>query len=81
MKHHLFTLLIIFFSTITFSQETTGSLQGNLKDSQNNPFPFANIVLTDTETNFNYGTISQENGFYRLNNIPPGDSYKIIILF
>ena len=81
MKHHLFTLLIIFFSTITFSQETTGSLQGNLKDSQNNPFPFTNIVLTDTETNFNYGTISQENGFYRLNNIPPGDSYKIIISF
>ncbi len=81
MKYILTTLFLLLLSAIALSQETTGSLQGNLKDSQNNPIPFANIVLTDTETSFNYGAISQENGFYRLNNIPPGNSYKISISF
>lgn len=81
MKYNLTTLFLLLFSAIALSQETTGSLQGNLKDSQNNPVPFANIALTDTETNFNYGAISQENGFYRLNNIPPGNSYKLSISF
>ncbi|WP_203256566.1 TonB-dependent receptor [Hyunsoonleella ulvae] len=81
MKYNLTTLFSLLLSTIALSQETTGSLQGNLKDSQNNPVSFANIVLTDTETNFNYGAISQENGFYRLNNIQPGNSYKIVISF
>lgn len=81
MKYNLTTLFLLLLSAIALSQETTGSLQGNLKDSQNNPIPFANIVLTDTETSFNYGAISQENGFYRFNNIPPGNSYKISISF
>lgn len=81
MKYNLTTLFLIIFSTIAIAQETTGKLQGNLSDSQNNPIAFANIILTDTETNFTYGAISQENGFYRLNNIPPGNSYKISILF
>ena len=81
MKYNLTTLILLLLSTIALSQETTGSLQGNLKDSQNNPVPFANIILIDTETNFKYGAISQENGFYRINNIPPGNSYKIVISF
>ncbi|GGD24333.1 TonB-dependent receptor [Hyunsoonleella pacifica] len=81
MKYILTTLFITLFSTIILGQETTGSLQGNLKDNQNSPVSFANILLTDTETNFTYGAISQENGFYRLNNIPPGNTYKITISF
>ena len=81
MKYNLTTLLLLLLNTIAIAQETTGSLQGKLKDSQNNPIPFANIVLTDTETSFTYGAISQENGFYRLNNIPPGNSYKTSISF
>ena len=81
MKYYISNLILLLLNATVLCQETTGNLQGNLKDSQNNPIPFANIVLTDTETNFNYGVISQENGFYRLNNIPPGNSYKIIISF
>ncbi|NAY93395.1 hypothetical protein GTQ34_15905 [Muricauda sp. JGD-17] len=81
MKYILTTPLLLVCTVIIFAQETTGTLQGSLKDIQNNPIPFANIVLTDTETSFNYGAISTANGFYRINNIPPGSSYKITISF
>ncbi|MCK8522216.1 carboxypeptidase regulatory-like domain-containing protein [Aquimarina sp. D1M17] len=81
MKQILTLVAIFIFSIITNAQETTGILQGTLKDQQTNPVPFANITLTDSETNFTYGAISQENGFYRFNNIPPGNNYKINISF
>ncbi len=81
MKKILTALLLILSILTSFAQETTGNLQGTLKDNQNNPIPFANVVLTDIETNFTYGAISQENGFYRLNNIPPGNTYSIEVSF
>ncbi|NRB60443.1 MAG: TonB-dependent receptor [Winogradskyella sp.] len=81
MKYRLTALLLILLNTLALSQETTGSIQGLLKDNNKNPIPYANVVLIDTETSFTYGAISQENGFYRLNNIPPGNSYKISISY
>ena len=63
MKKILTALLLILLSLPSLAQETTGNLQGTIKDNQNNPIPFANVVLTDIETNFTYGAISQENGF------------------
>ena len=81
MQKTLFLLFILLGNAIAIAQETTGSLHGNLKDKENNPIPFASIVLKDMETNFTYGAVSQENGFYSINNIPPGNSYKIIISF
>ena len=79
MINKLTTLLFTLLTTLLFAQETTGNLQGNLKDKTNAPIAYANIILTDTDTNFKYGAISQENGFYRLNNIPPSSTYKISI--
>lgn len=69
------------FAMNGFAQETTGSLQGMLKSNVGTPIPFASVVLTDMETNFTYGIISEENGFYRLNNLPPGNGYKIEVSF
>ncbi len=81
MKLHLIILLSVAFTLNGFAQETTGSLQGTLKSNEGAPIPFASVTLTDMETNFTYGIISQENGFYRLNNLPPGSSYKIEVSF
>jgi len=81
MKYTITTLFLVLLKTIVIPQESTGSLQGSIKDSQNNPIGFANIVLTDTETSYTYGAVSKENGFYRLNNIPPSNSYKVSISF
>ncbi len=81
MKKVILALFTIFNGITLLSQETTGRLQGTLKDTKGEPIPYVNIVLVDKETNFRYGAVSQENGFYRLNNIPPGNTYRITVSF
>ncbi len=81
MKKISIIIFLMVLSAVSFAQETTGSLQGTLKDALNNPVSFANIVVVDTETNFSYGAISQENGFYRIHNLPPGTRYNITVSF
>jgi len=80
MKIHIF---IVLFLTVflTFSQETTGTLEGKVITANGESIPYASIILTDTETNFKYGTSSQESGHYVIANIPPGNQYKIEIRF
>jgi hypothetical protein len=81
MKLLLIRLSFALLSALAFAQETTGSIQGSLKDADNQPIAFANIVITDMDTNFSYGSISTEKGLYRVNNIPPGRNYSINISY
>ncbi len=76
---YLFTFLL--FSLVSFAQETTGRLEGKIVDIKNNPIEFATIVVTDVETNFKYGSTSQTDGLYTINNLPPGINYKIDVSF
>ena len=80
VKHLLF-LVILFFSLAIFSQETTGTLEGKIIDENGEAIPFTTVVLTDTETNFKYGTTSQETGHYVIANIPPGTNYLVSASF
>ncbi len=68
-------------STFVIAQETTGTLQGTVKDDLNLPIEEATILVTDTETNFRYGGSSNQNGFYIINNLPPSKKYKIEVSF
>ncbi len=80
MKINIF--IVLFFSIfLTFAQETTGNLEGKVIDIHGESIPFASIILTDIETNFKYGTSSQESGHYVIANIPPGNQYKVEIRF
>lgn len=76
----LISLMLITFIT-GFSQETTGSIQGIILDDDSNPVAFATVALIDTETNFSYGVLTQEDGFFRFNNIPPGSTYKVNVSY
>ncbi|MDY8138311.1 TonB-dependent receptor domain-containing protein [Aquimarina sp. 2201CG5-10] len=76
--------LFTIFTIITFrlqAQETTGSIQGIIKDKDQNPIPYATIIMVDTETNFKYGTTSQDNGFYLINNLSPSINYRVEVSF
>jgi len=83
MSHNNFILklLILLSSFPLFSQETTGKIEGKITDSKKQSIEFANIVVIDTETNFKYGANSQSTGYYSINNIPPGNHYKIEVSF
>ncbi len=72
----IITLALIFF-TIGLSAQT-GSIVGKLtdKDFNNEPLPFANVIIKGTST----GTTSDIDGLYTLENVPVGD-YTIVFSF
>ena len=81
MKNILYIFVALFACAFVYGQETTGTLQGILEDSNKSPISFATITVIDTETNYKYGVISQENGFYSFTNLPPGNSYEMTVSF
>ena len=82
MIRNLFLFVFSFlFTILSFAQETTGRLEGKITDSNNQPVETATIIVTDVDTNFKYGSISQASGYYLVNNLPPGKSYTIEVSF
>ncbi|MEX0314127.1 MAG: carboxypeptidase regulatory-like domain-containing protein, partial [Allomuricauda sp.] len=77
----IFMLAALCCATLSYAQETTGKLEGKIMTSDGSPLEFANIVVTDAETNFKFGAISQESGYYSVLNIPPGNAYTIMVSF
>ena len=76
MRNLLF-LFIVLTTAITFGQ-STGSIVGKLtdKDFNNDPLPFANIVIDGTST----GTTSDFDGLYSFEDLDPG-SYTLVFSF
>lgn len=63
----VFTLLL--FPPLCLSAQQTGVVKGRVFDSKNNePIPFANVVIWKTTT----GTAADENGYFRIENMPLG---------
>ena len=66
MRLFLLVLSLFSFSTITYSQ---GIIRGKITNPVNNePVAFANVLILNTE----FGAISDKNGLYEINNVPPG---------
>ncbi|MCK7589248.1 TonB-dependent receptor [Subsaxibacter sp. CAU 1640] len=73
--------LIVFFALLTTSimfGQVKGSIAGKLTDKEynNEPLPFANIVIKGTTT----GTTSDIDGLYGFDNLSPG-SYTLVFSF
>ena len=79
--NHFFFALFLCFNVSSFSQETTGRLEGKVTDINNSPIETATILVVDTDTNYKYGSVSQASGYYLVNNLPPGNNYKIEVSF
>lgn len=78
-----YTFLVLLCCTLytTYAQETTGVLEGKIIDAEGTSIPFATVTITDTETNFKYGTTSQATGHYVIANVPPGHRYAVEVRF
>ncbi|GMN10078.1 hypothetical protein MTsPCn9_15070 [Croceitalea sp. MTPC9] len=74
-------LVVLLWTTMNFAQETTCKLEGKITYIEGNPIELATIVVVDTQTNFKFGAISQESGYYSVTNLPPGNAYAITISF
>ena len=73
MKPLFLILIITFISFHVLSQNTTQTqtIKGSVKDLNSEfPLPGVNIILIDSDPFL--GTITDENGQFRLENVPPG---------
>ena len=61
-----------------YAQETTGGLQGTVKDPSGAVVPRAKVVLTSTSLIGSKELITDSSGYYHFANLPPG-SYTIVV--
>ncbi len=74
MKNFIVFLFIILGASVGFSQN---SITGKISDSQSIVLPYANVILYKMTDNASpKGTISDDNGNFRFENIDT-DSYRI----
>ncbi len=70
----LCTILIaaLCLSNIVSAQETTGEIQGTLKDANGAVVPNVSLTVTGVNVGFNRTVVSDEEGGFRVRQIPPG---------
>lgn len=66
----------MFLLPLAFTQETTGGLQGTIKDSSGAVIGGAHLVVTGTSLVGSKELDSESTGYYRFANLPPG-TYSI----
>ncbi len=69
----LVLLLAAFTATLMVAQETTGGLQGTVKDASGAVVPNASITLTGSTLIGEKTQTSDSSGYYRFANLPPGN--------
>ena len=67
----LFTLVLVLGLTgISFGQETTGTIEGTIKDPSGAVVP--GVSVTATGTGFSRTVTTDDAGFFRVQHVPPG---------
>ncbi len=76
----LLTLLIALVPCLSLpvSAQTSGSIQGEVRDEKQAVIPKAKVTLRNVQTNDTRTTDSDDEGGYRFNNVPVGN-YELII--
>src|SRR5688572_23959822 len=64
--------------SVPVSAQTSGSIQGEVRDEKQAVIPKAKVTLRNVQTNDTRTTDSDDEGRYRLNNVPVGN-YELII--
>ena len=72
-----YILALLFFTNFIFSQETSGTLKGEILDGNNNSLTSSTITLLQKSTGFRHITISEKDGFFTFNQLQPASDYEI----
>ncbi len=74
-------LLVALLFAVPFvsAQVTTGSLQGIVKDPNGAVVAGAAVKVTNTSTGIVRETTTNDEGFYRVTNLLPGDTYEVVV--
>jgi len=83
MKNSKFSLLLVAlfaFGESILAQVTTSSMSGNVTDG-GGALPGTTVVATHVPTGTRTGTVADNRGDYRLNNLRPGGPYTVAFSF
>ncbi|PQJ71814.1 TonB-dependent receptor [Polaribacter butkevichii] len=61
----------------SFGQATNASIRGIIKDSSGEPLMGATIIVKNISTGFSSGTITNESGSYKIQQLPLGGPYNV----
>jgi len=85
MKKHfrlLAVLSLVLWTALSFGQGTTTSgITGRILDDTGNPLTGATVVAVESATGTQFGTISDEKGYFRLPNMNPGGPYILTVTY
>ena len=65
--------LIALFALMAMAQETTGGLQGTVKDPQGAVIPGATVTIKGASVGFNRTLTADQSGYFKVEQLPPGD--------
>jgi outer membrane receptor protein involved in Fe transport len=69
--------LILPLSSRVSAQGTTGALAGTLADSSGGVLPGVTVTLSGPNLQGSRTAVTDENGTYRIRNVPPGSDYRL----
>jgi len=75
MKNFFFTALFFVFITVQ-GQQNSGTISGTVQDNSGNALPFASVLVEGLKL----GVLTDDNGFYTINNVPKG-KYNLVVSF
>jgi hypothetical protein len=81
MKKIYLALIALFCTFSTFSQITTSSILGKVSENGGEGIPGATVMAVHTPSGTKYGTVTSEDGRYRLVNLRVGGPYVIRVTF
>jgi outer membrane receptor protein involved in Fe transport len=67
-----FAALLLAATTAVFGQETTGSIEGVVKDTQGGVVPGVTVTITGVTSSYSRNVTADDKGFYRVLQVPPG---------
>jgi hypothetical protein len=66
-------VVVLCMSFSAFAQRTTGDIQGKVTDANGAIVPGASVTVTGKDVGFNRTVTADDQGVYRVNQIPPGN--------
>ena len=77
----IFTILTLFLITNLHAQVTTAQINGKIVDTKGNSLVGVSIYAINTSTGTKFGTQTNAEGRYILNNMNPGGPYSVTVAY
>lgn len=77
VKLFLLAFVCMFASVASFAQVTTSSMSGKITDNNGETVVGATVVAVHTPSGTQYYSITDNNGYYRIQNMKPGGPYSV----